>query len=125
MHYELRSIGISVTAACPGFTHRCHPETGDDSLSGTSSHCRRAVNRQTSFWKPDEEPLGAKIPCLLQQAAPCAAQCVEGMFARKPYVVTGNVGGLFNRFLVTVGQMNSEDFGCWFVNTLWRLPKKA
>lgn len=50
----------------------------------TSSHCRRAVNRQTSFWKPDEEPLGAKIPCLLQQAAPCAAQCVEGMFARKP-----------------------------------------
>lgn len=41
------------------------------------------------------------------------------------YVVTGNVGGLFNRFLVTVGQMNSEDFGCWFVNTLWRLPKKV
>jgi short-subunit dehydrogenase len=27
MHYELRSTGISVTAACPGFTHRCHPET--------------------------------------------------------------------------------------------------
>ena len=27
MHYELRSTGISVTAACPGFTPRCHPET--------------------------------------------------------------------------------------------------
>jgi len=59
MHYELRSTGVSVTAACPGFT-------------------------QTHFWKPGEEPLGAKVPCLLQQASACAAQCVDGMFARKP-----------------------------------------
>mmetsp|Transcript_7048 Transcript_7048/g.20531 ORF Transcript_7048/g.20531 Transcript_7048/m.20531 type:complete len:373 (-) Transcript_7048:27-1145(-) len=97
MHYELRSTGVSVTAACPGFT-------------------------QTHFWKPGEEPLGAKVPCLLQQASACAAQCVDGMFARKPYVVVGNVGGLFNQILVTVGQMNTEDFGNWFVNTLWRIP---
>lgn len=59
MHYELRSTGVSVTAACPGFT-------------------------QTHFWKPGEEPLGAKVPCLLQQVSACAAQCVDGMFARKP-----------------------------------------
>ena len=39
--------------------------------------------------------------------------------------IVGNVGGLFNQILVTVGQMNTEDFGNWFVNTLWRLPKKV
>ena len=65
-----------------------------------------------------------RISCVL-----CSFLCVLVLYYMVPVifanVVTGNVGGLFNRFLVTVGQMNSEDFGCWFVNTLWRLPKKA
>ena len=71
VHFELAGSGVSVTSACPG---------------ATTTEFAEAAGEQ--------DALIFKIPFMVQSAEACARQCLDAMFARRPYAIVGQLGGL-------------------------------